>query len=176
MDHRPHEIARTARLSLRRLTEADAAFFNHIVNQRSWLANIGDRKVRSDADAVAYIRDKTIPGYAQHGFGMYVAQRHDGGGPVGLCGLVRRDALPGPDLGFALLEDQWGRGYAREAAQAVVEHAFGALGIAELLAITLPTNARSIALLGKLGFAPRGTVRITTDELRLYALPAPRPQ
>jgi RimJ/RimL family protein N-acetyltransferase len=162
-------VAETARLLLRRLTPGDAAFFHRQVNEPSWIANIGDRNVRSVEEAADYIRDKTLKTYEEHGFGMYLVERKEDGAPVGLCGLVRRDSLPGPDLGFALLETEFGKGYAREAAVAAVQHAWE-LGIKRLLAIVLPSNERSSALLVKIGFRSMGWIRLNDTQLRLYAL------
>jgi ribosomal-protein-alanine N-acetyltransferase len=125
------------------------------------------------ADADAYIRTKTLASYEEHGFGMYLIERKSDREPVGLCGLVKRDTLPGPDIGFALLEDQWGQGYAHEAASAVVTYAFGTLRLPKLLAITLPANDRSSGLLEKLGFGREGTIVVSGDRLLLYGLQRP---
>jgi RimJ/RimL family protein N-acetyltransferase len=73
------------------------------------------------------------------------------GQPIGLVGLVKRDYLPEPDLGFALLDAYAGRGLAYEAASAVLPLA-RAQGLQRLLAITDPDNRRSIGLLHRLGF------------------------
>ncbi len=166
-------VAETARLTLRRLSPGDAEFFHRQLNQPSWLANIGDRNVRSTIDAENYIRTRTLASYQEHGFGMYRIERKTDGVPVGLCGLVKRDTLPGPDLGFSLLEDQWGKGYAREAAGAVVAYAFGTLKLSKLLAIVLPANDRSVGLLEKLGFEREGTILSNGAPLLLYALHRP---
>jgi RimJ/RimL family protein N-acetyltransferase len=163
-------IASTARLRVRQLDEADAPFYLKLVNEPAWLSNIGDRKLHTLVAAAEYIRDKSSAHYALHGYGMYLIERRGDGAPVGLCGLVRRDSLPGPDLGFALLEEEWGMGYAHEAAEAVTAYAFDVLKLPRLLAITLPGNARSIALLEKLGFRADGRILIERGELLLYTL------
>ena len=164
-------ITETERLRLRHLEARDAAFFMRQVNEPSWIANIGERNIRTVEDAERYLETVTQPSYTQFGFGMYLLERKSDGTPVGLCGLVKRDTLPEADIGFALLEDQWGHGYAFEAAAAVLRHAKG-LGLPRLLAITTPTNDRSGRLLFKLGFVRQGPIRLPPkDELLiLYSI------
>lgn len=163
-------VAETPRLTLRQLTLDDAPFYLQLLNGRSWLAHIGDREVRTLQDAQAHIAAHILAPYATHGFGMYLVQRREDGAPLGLCGLVQREALPAPDIGFALLQEHEGLGYAREAAQAVLWHAFQVLQLPQLLAITAPTNLRSTKLLGALGFNFQGMVPVGDRSLRLYAL------
>lgn len=165
-------VVETARLSLRRVTAGDAAFLCRLLNEPSWLKNIGDRGVRTPADAERYVQTKILPGYEQYGFGMYLIESKSDARPMGLCGLVRRDTLPDVDLGFALLSEFWGQGYAFEAASEVVSYARRSLGLSRLLAIALPANAPSVRLLGKLGFQYQNPIRLTpTDEnLELHAI------
>ncbi|MGC3984438.1 MAG: GNAT family N-acetyltransferase [Pseudorhodoferax sp.] len=163
-------VAETPRLALRRLTLDDAPFYLRLLNEPTWLAHIGDREVRTLQDAQAHLQANIFAPYAAHGFGMYLVQRRGDGAPLGLCGLVQREALPAPDIGFALLQQHEGRGYAREAAQAVLWHAFHGLQLPRLLAITAPTNLRSTKLLGALGFDFQGMVPVGDRSLRLYAL------
>ncbi len=163
-------IAETARLALRQLVLDDAPFYLRLLNEPTWLAHIGDREVRTLQDARTHIAAHILAPYAVHGFGMYLVQRRGDGAPLGLCGLVQREALPAPDIGFALLQQHEGLGYAREAAQAVLWHAFEVLRLPRLLAITAPTNLRSTKLLGVLGFGFQGMVPVGDRSLRLYAL------
>jgi RimJ/RimL family protein N-acetyltransferase len=171
----PGEVARTARLRLRELTHADAAFIRELVNDPAWLRFIGDRNVRSDEDARGYI-DKIRDGhYAKYGFGLWAVEALDSGEAVGMCGLIRRDTLEHPDLGFAFLERHRGRGYAREAASIVVGLARQRFGFTKLLAITDPENGASQKVLEHVGF--RFERRIdwteTGEVLCLYALELP---
>ena len=83
---------------------------------------------------------------------VYVIERTDTGALIGNCGLIRREGLDGPDLGYALLPGHAGHGFAHEAARAVIADASDRLGITCLRAIVNPDNAPSIGLLQKLGF------------------------
>jgi RimJ/RimL family protein N-acetyltransferase len=164
----PAVVAETARLTIRHMAMSDAIFLLRQLNQPTWLQYIGDKGVRSLGDAERYVA-ATQENYRKLGFGMYIVQLK-GGDQAGVCGLVKRDTLPHPDLGFALLEAQFGKGYALEAAAAVVQYGRDALGIRKLLAITTPSNERSAKLLLKLGFRRTGTVRMpsASEELNLY--------
>lgn len=145
-------MARTARFRLRELVHDDAAFVMELVNDPAWLRFIGDRNVHSPEDARGYI-DKIRDGhYAKHGFGLWVVEALGDGEALGLCGLIRRDTLEHPDLGFAFLERHRGRGYAREAAGVVLGLAREKFGFTKLLAITNTDNISSRKVLEHVGF------------------------
>lgn len=141
----------TERLQLRELTPADAPFIRRLLNEPSFLRFIGDRGVRSEADAVNYLLRGPMASYARHGHGLLRVGLRSDDTPVGICGLVRRDTLPLPDIGFAFLPEHWSRGFAFEAAEATLRHGREQLGIGEVLAIVSPGNDRSVALLERLG-------------------------
>jgi len=142
----------TGRLALRRLTLDDAALMLAIWNDPAFVRHVGDRGIRTIAQAQEAMRQGVLKLYEQYGYGPYrVALRADDT-PLGICGLFRRDSLEVPDIGYALLPEFCGKGYAFEAASAVVAHAAGAVGIARLIAIISPGNAASIGLIRKLGF------------------------
>jgi RimJ/RimL family protein N-acetyltransferase len=162
-------IAETPRLQLRRVKLSDAEFFHRLLNEPSWLENIGDRGVHSAAEAVLYIRKQIWEPYRSCGFGMYLVQRKEDGVPIGLCGLVQRDFLEHPDLGFALLPEHAGHGYAAEAAQSVIALVESRWGIGLLCAITKGDNLRSVKLLERLGFHRERSCTIPNGEvLELY--------
>jgi [ribosomal protein S5]-alanine N-acetyltransferase len=145
-------IPETPRLRLREVALSDAAFLVRLLNDPTWLENIGDRGVRSGADAEAYIRSNIRAHHERHGYGMYAVELKSAARPIGLCGLIRRDFLPGPDLGVALLPGFVGQGYASEAACELMRHAQRTLGIARLYAIVKSGNQRSIRMLERLAF------------------------
>lgn len=155
-------VLTTGRLLLRRLGDEDASFIVELMNDPDWLRYIGDRGVRTPDDARGYIA--TGPGamYARYGYGLYAVERCDEPGPIGICGLVRRDWLEDADLGFAFLPAFRGAGYAHEAAAATLEHA-KALGLERVLAIVSPENEASIRLLAKLGMTFQRMARPAPD-------------
>ena len=160
----------TDRLVLRPLTFDDAPFIVELLNDPDWLRFIGDKGVRNLEDARRYIETGPLESYAKNGFGMLVVELRSGRTPVGLCGLVRRDVLPGPDLGYAFLPAFRRNGYAREAVEAVLRFARETAGLDRILAITTPANERSIGVLEHFGFGFERMLRMSeTDEVRVYA-------
>lgn len=157
-------ILETERLVLRRATVDDAPFMLELLNSPGFISGIGDRGVRSVDQAAAYIVERMIASYDEHGFGMWIATPRGEAAPVGLAGLVRREALPHVDIGYAFLERAWGRGYAVEAAAAVRDHARNTLGLSTLAAIVNPGNAASRRVLEKIGLR-------FVDERRLPGFP-----
>lgn len=168
----PKHIAQTDRLVLRQVGPADAPFLRALLNDPSWIRNIGDRGVRSDRDAEQYIRDKIMVSYQAFGFGMYLGELKEDGSPIGLCGLVKRDSLPDPDIGFALLPGFRKRGLALEAATAVLDHAHRDVRLPRLLGIVRPDNRESVTLLERLGFHHQGAYRPPGEgqDLKLYEI------
>lgn len=160
----------TSRLALRELAEADAPFILQLLNEPSFIRNIGDRGVRSIEDARHYIANGPQASYARFGFGLYLVELGDPSTPIGICGLLKRDHLPAPDIGFAFLPAYWSQGYGIEAAAAVRDYARDALDLPRLLAIVNPLNASSIRLLERLGFSYESLTRLGAEasEVRLY--------
>lgn len=138
----------------------DEAFILELLNSPGFIDNIGDRGVRDLEGARRYILDGPAASYAQNGYGLWrVAQRGDGA-PVGLCGLVKREGLEAPDVGYAFLESAWGQGYAAEAAAATLGHARRVLGLELILAITKPGNTASMRVLEKIGLRFEKMIRL----------------
>ncbi|MBW8815875.1 MAG: GNAT family N-acetyltransferase [Caulobacterales bacterium] len=157
-------VLETDRLVFREAMAADAPFVLALLNSPGFLEHIGDRGVRTEAEAETYIVERMIGSYRQHGFGMWVAKERKSGRPVGLAGLVRRDGLDMPDVGYAFMPQAWGQGYAQEAAAGVMRHAREVLGIGPLAAITSPDNYASMAVLKKVGFTFQGMITLPGAE------------
>ena len=150
------QILSTPRLSLREFTPLDAPFLLRLVNEPGWIRNINDPGVRTVDDALTWAEGRLFKAYRELGHGFWAVQRREDGVLVGMCGLFKRAALPEPDLGYALLAEHEGQGYALEAARGCVTHARDVLGWSTLMAITAVDNPKSVALLAKLGFMEQG--------------------
>jgi len=163
----------TERLVLDEFSIEDAPFIFALLNTPSWIQAIGNRGVRTLADAQSYISDGALNSYKQHGFGPYLVKLKTNGLPIGLCGLFKRDLVDAPDIGFAFLPDYTGKGYGFESATAVMQYARDVLGLTRIVGITLPTNQYSIRLLEKLGlrFERRICVRADGEESLLFGPP-----
>lgn len=142
----------TSRLNLRFCQLGDEQFVYHMYNQAECIRFIGDKGITDLEKARSYLNDNLIASYQNWGYGLYIMELKDTKQPIGLCGLVNREYLPIPDLGFALRNEFAGQGYAQEACKAVLIYCRDILGINELLAITKPDNTRSNRLLTSLGF------------------------
>jgi RimJ/RimL family protein N-acetyltransferase len=167
-------VLETRRLALRHATLDDDDFILRLLNEPSFLRFIGDRGVRTHDDARGYIAERLIGSYERNGFGLWVVERKAETGPIGISGLVRRDALPDPDIGFAFLPEHWRNGYAYESAAAVKEYALETLALPRLLAVTTPDNAGSIRIVEKLGLTFERMIALTPNEpeVRLFVLSA----
>src|SRR5205814_7039174 len=118
-----------------------------LLNEPSFISNIGDRGVRSLEDAQAYIAKGPRTSYEQNGYGLYLVERREDGVAIGMCGLVRRAGLEDTDLGYALLPAWWSKGYAFEAASAVREWGMREVGLPRLVAIVGPENLAVLRVL-----------------------------
>lgn len=167
----PLKVAETERLLIRRLDSSDSAFILQLVNDPSWLHYIGDKGVRTPEDAQRYVENGPAAMYERFGFGLYAVEVKDSHALAGICGLIKREALNDVDLGFAFLPKFRARGYAYEAACAVMSYGRATLGLRRIVAILSRDNERSRKLLEKLGFRFEVPVRMTTDgeDLDLYA-------
>jgi RimJ/RimL family protein N-acetyltransferase len=165
------EVAATERLRIRRLDAGDVAFLFRLVNEPSWIRYIGEKGVRSVEDARRYLEQGPLAMYGRLGFGLYAVELRATREPIGICGLIRRDALPDVDLGFALLPEYWRSGYAFEAATAVMAHGRTAFGLRRIVAVLSRDNDRSRRLLVRLGFRFERRIRLSPEdeELDLYA-------
>jgi len=134
-----------------------------LLNEPSFIRNIGDRGVRTIEAARDYIQAGPMASYTRFGFGLYIVELGAASTAIGICGILKRDELPEPDLGFAFLPAYWSQGYAREAAAAVRDYARDVLALPRLLAIANPANAGSIRLLEHLGFAFTSLTKLRAD-------------
>jgi [ribosomal protein S5]-alanine N-acetyltransferase len=181
-------VLETPRLALREFVLEDAAFILQLLNEPGFLHFIGDKGVRHLEDARNYLRQGPIDSYHRNGFGLYAAcLRSDAGGepvgkpvgepvgePVGMCGLVKREGLQDPDVGYAFLQRHWGRGYAVESAAAAIDYGIRTLKLPRILAITSPDNWSSIRVLEKIGMRFERLIQWGegSEQVKLFSLGA----
>ena len=162
-------VTETPRLILRRATLTDAPFILELLNDPDWLRYIGDKGVRNLDDARKYIENGPLAMYARYGFGLFVTELKDGGTPIGLCGLLKRDTLDDVDIGFAFLPAYRARGFAYEAAAAALAWGRRECGLERVLAITSLDNHASGKLLERLGLHFERTIQFSGEELKLFS-------
>jgi RimJ/RimL family protein N-acetyltransferase len=164
-------ILETKRLILRETSVDDAEFMLDLLNQPSFIKYIGDRNVRTIAEAEAFIETRYRQSYRDNGFGLYVVELKETAVPIGICGFVKRDTLPAPDIGFAFLPQFCGQGFAHESATGSMKYGQETLGFTKVLAITTQDNESSGKLLLKTGFKFVELVKMPHDDdvLKLFS-------
>lgn len=165
----PYKIFETERLILKPAAETDAAFILSILNMPKWLQYIGDRKVYTEEQAVAYIKERMIPQLEKLGYGNNIVINKADGKAVGVCGIYARPGLDMPDIGFAFLPENEGKGYGYEAASRLMQGAKEDFDVKQLSAITVRENIASQKLLSKLGLQyTKDVVLPGSDEELMY--------
>ncbi len=164
-------ILETERLCLREVTSEDSAFICELYNEPSFHKYIGDKGITDDKAAADYIQVNFIKSYLDNGFGLWLVQTKDEMIPIGICGLVKRDTLDHPDIGFAFLKRHEKKGYGLESAKAVLEYGRDELNMPKVLAITTQDNAASGRLLEKIRLSFDHNIEAPNGEtLKLYSI------
>jgi [ribosomal protein S5]-alanine N-acetyltransferase len=163
-------ILETERLRVRPFSTADAEFILRLLNEPSFIANIGNKGIRTIEDATSYLVDGPMASYQRFGFGLWRVALKDSSVPIGMCGLLKRDFLEDVDIGYAFLPEHCSLGYALEVSSAVMRYAREQLGLDKVVAIVNDDNTRSIRLLEKLGFRYERTIRLADDDKEVQLL------
>lgn len=161
-------ILETERLTLSWVQNTDAPFILKLLNEPSFIQNIRDEGIKTLEDAKAFIKVKHTNSYQKNGFGMYLVTLKGKGEHLGLCGIVKRDALDYPDLGYAFLAEHSGKGYACESAIAVMEYGTHVLGIKRIVGITSLDNKASIKILERTGLVFNKMISTKDGETMLF--------
>ncbi|RDV15413.1 N-acetyltransferase [Pontibacter diazotrophicus] len=166
----PYKSFETERLIIRPTSEEDAPFIFELLNTPKWIEYIGDRNVKSVADAKDYIRTKIQPQLEKLGYSNYTIIRKADGVKLGVCGLYDREGLEGIDIGFAFLPEHERNGYAFESANEIKRVGVEEFGISQIRAITTKDNIASQKLLERLGLQFKKMVLLPNEdeELLLY--------
>lgn len=161
-------IAETERLIISKITLKDAPFFVELMNTPSFLKHIGDRQIKNIKDAEAYLEKGILKSYKDHGFSYYKLNlKADRKNIIGIVGLLKREQLSDPDIGFSFLPVFEGKGYGYEAAFALIKLAKEIFKLEKLVAITNPDNSKSIKLLEKLGLTFKKRIKPFEDDEEL---------
>lgn len=143
---------RTRRLILRRWRDEDLAPYAELNADPRVMEHFPSVLARQESDAqAARIRKH----WDDHAFGLWAVEIAGGAPFVGFIGLqhvpFEAPFTPAVEVGWRLAHDAWGHGYATEGARAAIEHGFGALGLREIVAMTVASNARSWRVMERLG-------------------------
>ncbi|MEX6505139.1 GNAT family N-acetyltransferase [Jiella sp. M17.18] len=148
----------TPRLMLRRWREADRDVFHRLNSDDVVMRFFPMRRTRLESDAMM---DLVEDRYAREGIGFLALQELSTGAVVGMLGAGRLgDHHPfagAVELGWRLLPEYWGRGYATEGALASAAACFETLGVQEVVAQCVVTNEASQAVMRRIGMTPAET-------------------
>lgn len=158
-------ILRTNRLLINKITLDDAAFILKLMNDKDWIKNIGDRGIRTIEDAEEYIRTRFLKTYTESDLGFYGLVLKNSRQIIGVAGLIDRDGIDHVDIGYGILPEYRGKGYAFEATKAVYDYGYNELKLKKIVAIVNPENPSSINLLSKLGLEFEKMVRLPDEEI-----------
>ena len=157
-------LIKTDRLLINRITLDDAAFILELMNDKDWIKNIGDRGMTSIEDAEAYIRTRFLKTYEESNLGFFGLITKNSKELIGIAGLVDREGIDHVDIGYGLLPNFRGKGYAFEATKAIYDYGYKQLKLEKIVAIVNPDNPTSIQLLSKLGMEFEKMVRLPDEE------------
>ncbi len=162
------KVSETKRLVLRHFELTDVQYVLRQLNEKSFIQFIADKQVRSLSSAESYLIKGPLASYREFGFGLNIVLLKNTEIPIGMCGLVKRQELEYPDLGFAFFPEFWGKGYATEASRAVLDDAMRTHSLDLILGVTLPNNKASNTLLTRLGFTLNGAMELYGASNNLY--------
>lgn len=151
-------VLTTERLILRRIAEDDLDAHMALLNTPTMMQHLGGVQPRA---VIAAKHAASRASFAAHGFGFMLLVERASGEIVGHCGLrhVAHPLAPNAgkdhEIGWLVREDRWRRGYAHEAMRAIVDWAFAAHGVPQLVALTIEKNVGSWRLMEKLGMERR---------------------
>ena len=157
----------TDRLLINRITIDDAGFILELMNDKDWIKNIGDTGVRTIEDAQAYIQNRFLKTYIESNYGFYTMNLKNTLQIIGIVGLVDRKGIDHIDIGYGILPEFRGKGYAFEAAKAIYDYGYQELNLEKIVAIVNPDNLPSIKLLSKLGLEFEKMVRLPDEEIEI---------
>lgn len=165
-------LIQTERLNLAPITSADVAtlvrhWSDETVRQYLW----GDSPI--DIEAVSQVVHTSDNDFDLHGHGLW-ALRGEGNSLIGVCGLRGNQELEWPELLYSLKPRFWGKGLAKEAATAVLQHAFESLNAQRIVARKDADNLASNKVLRGLGMLtlnrPGGSLYVSVTPARFRAM------
>jgi RimJ/RimL family protein N-acetyltransferase len=136
------------KIFLKSLSQDDALFMYQLMNTSDWLEFIGNRNIKTVADATDYI--KQVENNKDLNF--WVIQSKSELKRVGVITIIKKPYLNYPDIGFAMLPEFYKRGFGFDGASIMLNYYFSDFNFMKILAISLKHNIPSIGLLIKLGF------------------------
>lgn len=150
-------LLETERLLLRNWSDRDAVMFHRLNSEERVMEFFPFRRNFSEAEE---LRKKLAAAIEQQGYGFAAVERRTGGDSLGFCGIVqcRLEPLFAPDeieIGWRLLPEYWGKGYATEAAREWLRFGFEDLKLPRIVSFAVDGNRRSTAVMERIGMLRR---------------------
>jgi RimJ/RimL family protein N-acetyltransferase len=111
--------------------------------------------------------------WTMRGYGMWIVEEKRTGAFIGSCGLWNPEGWPEPEVGYWVVREQEGKGYATEAARRVRDYAFEDLGWSTLISCIDPANEPSKQVVARLGARYEKTVDLPVGPVEIYRHPSP---
>ncbi|RUO80196.1 RimJ/RimL family protein N-acetyltransferase [Idiomarina tyrosinivorans] len=150
----------TQRVTVRQLSLNDAEWLLALFNSQGFIRYIGDREIRTVAQAKRYIQQGPLKSYQETGLGLYAVEAQTTATPVGVVSLLKRDYLEHIDVGYAMLPEHQGQGYALAATAGLIDYARWRFALSQIDAISQADNQASIMLLQRLQFRYQETIQL----------------
>ncbi len=104
------------------------------------------------------------------GYGEWALEEKSSARFVGRVGFIYPDGWPGFEIGWALMRDSWGKGYATEGARRALQYGFGELGRGHVISLIHPDNLRSAAVATRIGERHERTIDFLDQEIHVYGI------
>jgi [ribosomal protein S5]-alanine N-acetyltransferase len=145
----------TERLALRRITAADLDWFVEFYSDEEQARHLGGIKTREQVKDM--MRTRVLEYYdAYPGLGMWMTVERETGRPIGFHLLNNIQGETIIQVGYGLVKDVWGKGYATEMAEAVLRYGFTDLALPRIAGMATLSNGASIRVLEKIGLERHG--------------------
>lgn len=162
------KIVETSRLILRELHPNDAQAFYDLNANPNVIRYTGNTAFRDVEEAREFLENYSD--YQEHGYGRWAVLLKDSGRFIGWCGLKFDVNTQQTDIGFRFFEEEWGKGYATESAQACLQVGFHRFLLHCIIGRAMKANIASIRVLEKLNLAYEQDMMLDNEEAVLYKI------
>lgn len=160
---------RTERLILRKFREADVPAYAAICADAEVARFLGDGRPLTGEQVWRQIA-VFLGHWELRGYGMWAATLGTDGSLIGRVGFHNPEGWPALEIGWVIVRSQWGRGFATEAARAVVPLAFEKLGEERVVSLIRPGNVASIRVAEKIGETLDGRIELDGRDTLVYGM------
>jgi ribosomal-protein-alanine N-acetyltransferase len=161
---------RTERLELRPFVDGDLEALFAVYGDPEVMRFVGTERRPFKRAQLADSQEIVRKHWRQRGFGPLTVVERSSAGLVGECGLQMLDGGREVEITYTLARAAWGRGYATEAARAVLSWGFAGLRLQRIVALAYPGNLASLRVIEKLGMTPEGMQLSNGARLAKFAL------